>query len=222
MSDDISDSMKQELLNIKSKSVYDRWYQHYQGFCENRNLQFTNFGSFMDYAAFLGEHYKCSTVWQACSCINKYLKVFHSTDDFVKKDNFKLLMKKMEKNYVPKKSAVFTLDDVFNILQSDLNVTIKVAMVVGVYGGLRTSELEHLTFENVSFENGVFKIVVTSSKTDPGGHGHYFFVSPCATVGQCPVTLLHSYIECFEMKERTGRFFRMISNGKGQLQSIAV
>ena len=47
-------------------------------------------------------------------------------------------------------------------------------MIVGVFGGLRTCELINMVFEDVVLEHGVYKVLITSSKTDPGGIPHPF------------------------------------------------
>ena len=59
-------------------------------------------------------------------------------------------------------------------------------------------------------------MLITSSKTDPGGIGHTFFISPSPNQRTCAVTVMQSYINCFPEKERSGRFSRMIKDGKGK------
>lgn len=214
----ISDHMRDSLLDVKSKAVYDRWWTSYCDFCATRNVNRAVFGSFMDYFGHMSELYKVSSLWQSASCINKYLKIFDNTVDFSKDERFKLLMKKLEKKYVPRKSSVFNFDDVHAVIGSTLDLEVQVGMVIGVFGGLRCSEMLALEFEDVIYESGVFKVCVRSSKTDQAGIGHCFYVSPSATKNHCPVGLLKKYIDCFPSVKRTGRFFRMVRNGKGKFE----
>ena len=175
----ISQTMKEKILDLKSRGVYDRWWSLYCGFCESKNFARERYSSFLDFVGHLAENYKYSSIWQACSCINKYLKIRCETADFLQKESFKCFMKRLGKSYVPKKSSVFTLDDVQKIIESEkANLSIKVAMIVGVFGGLRTCELINMVFEDVVLEHGVYKVLITSSQTDPGGIGHTFFISP--------------------------------------------
>lgn len=214
----ISRHMREQLLDIKSKPVYDRWWSLYEDFCNNGNLQSTVYSTFFDFVGYLAEYYKVSTIWQACSCVNKYLMIRHETGNFLREETFKTYMKQLGKNYVPKQSSVFTLDDVSTLLDVDeASVEMKVSIILGVYGGLRISELVGLNFEDVIYDSGHFKVVIKQSKTDPAGNGHTFFVSPCGLSKRCPVNLLMSYIELFPVDQQNGRFLRMIKNGRGEL-----
>ena len=107
----ISQTMKEKILDLKSRGVYDRWWSLYCGFCESINFARERYSSFLDFVGYLAENYKYSSIWQACSCINKYLKIRCETTDFLQEESFKCFMKRPGKSYVPKKSSVFTLDD---------------------------------------------------------------------------------------------------------------
>lgn len=212
--------MQESILDIKSKPIYDKWWQMYTSFCKENKLDFISFSSFLDFIRVLSESYKYSTLWQASSCLNKYMKVMHNKD-FQKEECFKAFMKKLGRNYVPVKSSVLTLDDVVLCIETGhLAIEVKVAIIIGVYGGLRLSELVEMEFGDVVMENGVCKVNVRKSKTDPGGKGHTFYVAPSATAGRCPVSVLQSYFELFPPDQRKGRFFRMVSNGRGLRRPI--
>lgn len=66
MSSIISPEMQESLLNVKSRAVYDRWWSLYNGFCEDRKLDFLEFSSFMDFVGFLSKSYAYSSLWQVC------------------------------------------------------------------------------------------------------------------------------------------------------------
>ena len=82
-SSEISSHMKDVQLNIKSEPVYDRWWQLYEGFCESRGIDFVVYTSFNDFVGCLSHGYKYSSIWQAISGVNKYLKIRYDSDDFL-------------------------------------------------------------------------------------------------------------------------------------------
>lgn len=229
-------------MDMKSKSVYDRWFDQYKRYCDSHVKDFVLYGSFFYFIGHLSHLYKCSTIWQAASCINKYMKVCHNVN-FMGEESFKLFMKKLGKNHVPLKSAVFTLDDVVACIEKDeLNITVKVALIIGVFGGCRTQELVDMCFDDIVYEAGVYKVLIAKSKTDPAGVGHSFYVSPSCKSNRklsplifasqyflvyyvvsgvaCPVMLIRTYIDCFTVDCRFGRFFRMVNNGKATSRPI--
>jgi integrase len=211
--------MRDKLMDIKSKLTYDKWWQLYNGFCDQKKQDVSLYGSFFDFVGFLSQQYKWSTIWQACSCVNKFIKL-NFEKDFIKEESFKMFMKKLGKNYIPKQSSVFTLDDVHNcILATEVKLEAKVALIVGVFGACRVSELVAMDFNDLIYERGVFKITIRYSKTDSAGKGHVFYVSPA--VNACPVEIIRRYIDCFDAAKRTGRFLRMIGkDGRGTDRAI--
>ena len=99
----------------------------------------------------------------------------------------------------------------------------KTAVVLGVCGGLRVSEIAALTFDDICFENGYFKVIVRRSKTDQAGVGHQFYVSPSANKSRCFCDLIQRYINSFTDKQKTDRFFRKLgANGKATDRPIGV
>lgn len=220
MDNNISCAMQEKLMDIKSKATYDKWWNHFTEYCQNYNKDMKVYANFLDYIGFLSNHYKYSTLWQASSCINKFVKLKFGMD-FIKEASFKMLMKNLGKAYKPNKSSIFTLDDVVTCMVStELDILVKASVIIGVYGGLRIAELVNLEFEDVAIENGVFKVNIKQSKTDPAGTGHCFCISPSADIQSCPVSILKLYIDLFEVKDRCGRFFRYVKNGKGTMKPV--
>ena len=172
---------------------------------------------------FLNDSFKVSSIWQAASCINKYLKI-EKNFEFIKNVHFKSLMKKLEKNSKnnPVKSDVLTIRQV-NDFVSDSNesLVIKVAVLIGVYGGLRVSELVSLDFGDFEKLENKFNITVQFSKTDQSGKGFVFIINAVPDAPLCPYKVIESYYNLFENK--TGRFFRKIDkNGKPTMLPIGV
>lgn len=80
MVDGISTAMQDKLMNIKSKPTYDKWWNLYTRYCSEKKRDVGVFSSFLDFFGEIGGTYKYSTLWQAASCINKYIKLKHGCD----------------------------------------------------------------------------------------------------------------------------------------------
>ena len=105
--------------------------------------------------------------------------------------------------------------------KSNENLVIKVAMVLGIYGALRISEITYLNFEDIRQDGINYVVIIRQSKTDQAGTDHEFYISPSPRADICPCTILSSYIDLFI--EKSGRFFRKIgANGKPTNQAIGV
>ena len=125
-------------------------------------------------------------------------------------------MKKEAKdpNNITKKSSTLTIENVQYFLRNSedsfSNLVVKVGIIVGVYGGMRISEIIALNFEDVKYDQGKYEVIIKCSKADPQGKGHSFLINPQPENTICPCHWISKYINCFEVK--TGRFLRKILN----------
>ena len=133
-------------------------------------------------------------------------------------------MKHIGKSY----KLVKSLDNVYDYIQLengsfDEFLTVKVAMILGVCGALRASEICALEFEDIEYQQELINVNIRSSKTDQSSSGHSFFISPNSNKNQCFCELIKRYIQCFPAEQQTGRFLRKLSKiGKGTNRPIGV
>ena len=80
---EISSSFKDALMACKSKPIYDRWKQRYEDFKKDNGYEDDGIGTFLEYIRQLSTQVKPSTVWQAASCVNKFLKLSSGSDFIV-------------------------------------------------------------------------------------------------------------------------------------------
>jgi integrase len=67
----------------------------------------------------------------------------------------------------------------------------KLVLLFGFYGGLRTSELTELRWNDIELTEQGIKVTIRHSKTDPAGNGHVFIIpSNKMDASVCPVNLL--------------------------------
>lgn len=109
--DDVSSSLKEDLWNFKSAPVYHQWKKKYDSYKIENGFQMDSIGVFMEFIRSLSKSYKISSIWQAASCINKFLRI-DSNLDFIGNPVFKSFMKNLGKKQVPKKSAVLELSHI--------------------------------------------------------------------------------------------------------------
>lgn len=108
---DISEAVKEDVMDCKSISIYRRWKAKYEEFKLANGFQEDTIGTFMEFMTFLGKRYKVTTMWQAASCVNKYMRVGKNVD-FISSAVFKSFMKKMEKKHTVKKSATLSCEEI--------------------------------------------------------------------------------------------------------------
>jgi integrase len=207
----ISEDNKLRFFDFKSKDTYSKWISNYKCWLSNQNEQTECADSVLSYIIFLTEDYAASSLWTIYSILNKYFKVYLSTNlkDCTLLQDF---LKKQDKQHLVKKSKVLSKDNIANFLNledTDTIIVAKVALVIGIHGLLRISEITDLKFDNVEKKDDHYIIFIEKSKTDQAKKGFQFFVQGDH------VAVIDKYINLFISEERKGRFFRSISRGKG-------
>ena len=70
----VSRAVIDELLECMSSSVYRRWKEKYDSYKQENGFTDDSIGVFMEFIKELIKTYKTSTIWQAASCVNKFLR----------------------------------------------------------------------------------------------------------------------------------------------------
>lgn len=112
----VSEAMQQALLECKSSEIYSRWMRRYDKFKETHGYFEDTIGIFMDFIRDLSSSYAVSSLWQAASCVNKNLQVTKNVE-FITTKVFKSYMKKLGKNYVPKKCPTLGIEEINRYLR---------------------------------------------------------------------------------------------------------
>lgn len=163
----LSKDFIENVLDSKSKPIYEFWYNKFNDFRE-KNEKTLNISTILDFFLEIKHYYKLSSLWQCASCLNKYLK-YKENFEFIKNDIFKSFMKKEAKdpNNITKKSSTLTIENVQDFLRNSedsfSNLVVKVGIIVGVYGGMRISEIIALNFEDVKYDQGKYKVSIKCS-----------------------------------------------------------
>lgn len=206
--------IQEDLMNCKSRDVYDRWFNRFSSFADDykakTSLESPIVNIFLLWIKSLSDEYCSATIWQASSCVNKRLKM-EQHDDVLKHPVVKEYLKKLSKNHIPKKASVFNLEHMHRYLREAPNTTDhllkKAVFIVGIFGGCRMSEICDLTFDDVSqLDDENYSIRIKKSKTDPAGIGHSFMITKRDDVNHCPYSILQDYFNKFD--DKSGRIWR--------------
>jgi integrase len=216
---DLPESSKDQFLNFKSKEIYLKWISAYKNWVGKFNSQECP-TSVLLFLQDLSDSYAPTSLWSIYAIVNKYMKVQHSinlNDHELIKD----YLKGLSKYHNPEKSNVLSrknIDDYLDLPETDQNIAIKAALVIGIHGLLRRIEITELFFEDVEKiileDEEYYKILIKKSKTDISAKGFYFVVKGDDT------KFIDIYMKCIPLDDRKGRFFRKILNGKGTNRNI--
>ena len=113
----VSEPYKKELLCRKSSSIYEKWWQRYQKYAEDRNTKIEDVTTFMNWLCALKEidGFSPNTIITAASCANSRIKLNYN-ENFMQHMLVKDIIKKLDRRHVPKQEAVFTREDVDNFV----------------------------------------------------------------------------------------------------------
>ena len=201
---------------LKSEEKYNRWIELYKEWsAENVVAGNDDAFSVLEFLRSYEDRYAATTLWSVYSILNKYFKVYKNvslSDCAVLRDWLKL----QEGRHLKKKAQVFSREEIDSFLQSESSfhnelIMEKCALVIGLHGLLRVSELTNLSYDDVRGEsNGDWVVWVVASKTDKRKAGWTYRVT-----GD-DARHVKNYVDALPEEVRKGRFFnRPLTTRKG-------
>jgi integrase len=192
------------LSHINSSKVYIMWCTKYLEFFNSKTFSIHSEESVFAFLRFCSSQYAPTSLWQAYSCLCKVF-LFKFKLNISKDPMISSFLKGLSKNHLPKKSMVLSKESIEKFLADADNkehLINKCAIVIGIHGLTRISELCNLNFENVTINQDCFIFNIVESKTDQAKKGWNFHVLSPFTF------FIQMYIDLFKTTERSGRFFR--------------
>lgn len=103
---DISDDNKLRFFQFKSSDTYSKWINNFKSWLSQQENKTECANSVLSYLIFLSDSYAASSLWTIYSILNKYMKVYCTTNlnDCVLIQDF---LKQREKEHLVKKSKAF-------------------------------------------------------------------------------------------------------------------
>jgi hypothetical protein len=192
------------LSHIKSSKIYFMWYSKYLEFFNSNPFALHWEESVFAFLRFASCHYAPTSLWQAYSCLCKVF-LFKFKLNISKDPIISSFLKGLSRNHLPKKSMVLSKESIDKFLaDADNNDHLinKCAIVIGIHGLTRISELCNLNFEDLTINQDCFVFNIIESKTDQAKKGWNFHILHPF------ITYIQMYIDLFQITERSGRFFR--------------
>ncbi|XP_063544513.1 uncharacterized protein LOC134752749 isoform X5 [Cydia strobilella] len=203
-------------LPTKSKEKYNITYENFISWRKQKNI--TSFGEdvLLLYFEEMSAKYKPTSLWAYYSMLKSGLKRSHNVNI---KEYYQLraFLKKLSEGYGKKgKVKVLTFENVEKFIDEapdDKYLATKVALILGVTGGLRRQELSKLTTNHVEDhgENFFIKIVRNKNRLQD-----YFVVQGTY------YNIVKKYQDLRLTSAPSNRFFQAFRNGKCRAQVIGI
>ncbi|KAJ8915477.1 hypothetical protein NQ315_003240 [Exocentrus adspersus] len=162
-----ANSALSKIIPEKSKLLYEK---EYINFCEWRNkkqVRGVNDKIIMAYISEKSKRVKSSSLWSYYSQLKKMLSVKENVD-ISRFHQVTAFLKHKSTGYKPKKSRVFTREDLEKFLDTapDINyLLLKIVLIMGVSGGCRIGELVAMSVDNIEDRGNVLVITIPDTKT---------------------------------------------------------
>lgn len=147
----IADSVKMQAVPMKSKDVYLRHYLEYREFLKNHKTESISENTLLAYLQHLLETKSVTSCWTIYSCLKKMIRV----NDGIDISRWPLLtdvLKTKSATHKKKKAHVFKKEEIDRFLKDapdDQFLEDKLALLLGLHGGLRTEEFLILMIEDI-------------------------------------------------------------------------
>lgn len=210
---DAANAALSQILPEKSKVSYNKAYS---SFCTWKNVKGateTTETVLLAYFKELSDQYKPTTLWSQFSMLKTMLNLKEKVDidKFLELPAF---LKQKSRGYAPKKSKVFSANQIQNFLENapdEHNLDKKVIILFGVFGALRGGELAQVTLKDVERQGRIYCIKIPKTKTMKPRS----FIIP-----EEFTSFVEKYIALRPIKATTDKFFLNFQKGKCTVQVI--
>ncbi|XP_043275531.1 uncharacterized protein [Venturia canescens] len=154
-------------LPAKSKREYIKEYNSFKAWRKTKRTSSFDEAVFIVYFNELSVKLSSATLWSKYSKLRSTVNKFGGIDI----GNYKKLiriLKTLHANYVPKKSNIFTAEDVskfFKEAPDNQYLDVKVVLAVGIMGACRTCELVSLKYSAVEDHNTMVLMKIPGMET---------------------------------------------------------
>jgi integrase len=165
---------QRQILDLQAESTkisYERYKRLYE---ESRGDTPHSEDFLLSFIADKAKCYAATTLWTMYSLLRKYL-LLECSFDVGAGERIAHFLKTLTRHHLKKQAPAFTRDELFTYLRTapseGKSLINKLVLVVGFFGGLRSSEITALTWEDISFSSDGILVTIRRSKTDPAGIG---------------------------------------------------
>lgn len=211
-----------ELLPDKSRLRYELVYKKFGEWCSQENVQPKQVTDdvMLVYLSEKSKQVKPSTLWSMFSMLKKMLEVKENIDasKYLKTIAF---LKKQSVGFKPKKSNVFTADQITQFMvkaPDSVWLLSKVILTFGIFGACRRDDLLHLRVTDVKDCGNFFTVFVRDGKT-PLSRSFTITNDECSYQ---PCQLLRKYLSLRPSHMKSDRLFVAYRNEKCVAQHVGM
>lgn len=160
----------QSNLPVKSKAKYEKAYKEFLDWCITKNVPdgYYTPNVLVSYFEELKGKYAPTTLWSTYSKLKKTLLAHRKVN--IDDSPFKILKDRMKSfgvDYEPKKSRLFTLDEVYDFCRradDKVHLCMKLVALLGITGALRHVELYELAPTDITDRGNELHVRIRSTK----------------------------------------------------------
>ena len=203
------------LVPQKTQAQYFKTYKRFEEWMVTKGATKITENVLLAYFEELSNDKKPTTLWSEYSMLKKMLRVNQAIDlgSFLSVSD---LLKQKARYHAKKKAKTFKFEEIDKFLSSSpetLNsLQDKVALLFGLFGGLRSEEFGSIGVQNVAEHEDHIKVTIDKRKTDQAGNGTVFFVTASKDPSKCPLKYWRLYKQEFQKPQ--GPVFRQIRDNK--------
>ncbi|KAJ8976466.1 hypothetical protein NQ317_012416, partial [Molorchus minor] len=203
-----------KLLPEKSTARYESVYNCFMNWREGKQESSYSEDVLLVYFEELSQKYKSSSLWALYSMLRSTLIVKNGIN-IESYEKLRAFLKYKSRNYQAKKAKIFTPEEVKQFLNeapTNLYLATKVALIIGIMGSCRVTELHSLSIEDVKDLGSALLITMPHAKTN---------LYRKFTITDQPYTICRQYID-LRPANAPSSFFLNYQKGKCTIQRIGV
>lgn len=220
---DVEEAAQSALSTVipqRSKARYDLAYEKFGKWLEDKKIKRINEKVLLAY--FEGrKNQKVSTLWTLYSMLRSELTLKKNID-IAQYTSLHAFLKRQSQGYRAKKSNILTKENVSRFMteaEDETYLMTKVALIVGIAGACRKSELTFLRVGDILDEVSHFVTTIPNTKTKVTRE---FVITQGNIEGQNFLDLIRKYISLRPQNVKHDRFFLKYNNGKCGAQPVGI
>lgn len=155
------------LVPEKSRKIYEETYRKFDSWCAEKNVGNVEEKILLAYFSKLSSAYKPSTLWSTYSML-RTMTYLNKNVDISKFTNVIAFLKRKSSGYRPKKSRIFSKQEIERFMKTadDKDYLLaKVVLITGIFGACRREEMTFLRLEDIEDCTGFIKVRIPNTKT---------------------------------------------------------
>uniref|UniRef100_T1HTE2 Tyr recombinase domain-containing protein n=1 Tax=Rhodnius prolixus TaxID=13249 RepID=T1HTE2_RHOPR len=163
-----AENVMSNLLPKKSKDRHTRRYNNFKKWCTDKKVKNTSENILIAYFDEISSTLNSSTLWSVYSMLKTTLNI-NDNLDISQYKKLKTYIKRKSEYYIPKKSEIFTREEINKFLHdapNDMFLMMKVVFVIGISGACRSCELVQLELSQIKFLEDFITINIANTKNN--------------------------------------------------------